>query len=85
MENEMTVCGSPLVDLLCKGGLVKKAVSRGSKAYGRYLSHGLRDPIFIANVSCGICAGASLLTFCSSKAVKWSTLCSLSEPLFWLM
>lgn len=82
MENQMTVCSSPLVDMLCRGGLVKKAVSRGAKAYGRYLTHGLRDPIFLANVSSGICAGGSLLTLCSSKVAKMTPMCRFSEPLF---
>jgi hypothetical protein len=73
-----------VIDLLpiCKGALFTKTLYRGSKAYGRYLSHGLKDPVFIANISSDICAGASLLTLGSSKVVKLTPLSSWSEPLF---
>jgi len=71
-----------LLPICWKGTLFTKTLCRGSKAYARYLSHGPRDVVFIANVSSGICAGASFLTLCSSKVVKLTPLSSLSEPLF---
>ena len=77
----LTAFGS-LGNSLAQLGLSSKMAYRGSKAYTRYISHGIRDPLFIINASSSICAGASLLTLGSSKVLLLTPLASFSPTLF---
>jgi len=67
---------------LIKMSLSSKTSYRAVKAYRRYVSHGIKDPIFIMNATSSICAGASLLTLGSSKIVRFTPLASISPTLY---
>jgi len=82
IEPIMSLLDERVLSFLGKNILKIKIVRRGVKAYHRYGSHGLKDPIFITNAASSIFAGASLLSLGGAKVLKFTNLSSASEPLF---
>ena len=62
--------------------LATKTVNRATKAYLRFRSHGVNDPIFYINTASSVCAAASVLTSNGSTILKYTSFSILSEPLF---
>ena len=74
--------GNGVFSYLAKSLLTVKVFTRSTKAYVRFNSHGVKDPVFICNAASSIFAGGSLLTLSGARILRFTHFSHLSAHLF---